>query len=279
MKALFHLIIAALILSGGTTAGSEPLRLGITSASARGQYVLLEEWRAYLQQKIDHPVEFVFRESYLENIDLIKQKKLDFAWISPPAYLENMQHTRLLATPLYQGKPYDRSYLVVSTENHEADSLQALENKIFAYVDPDSSTGYLEPRNHLRLSNKDPNHFFRRTFFTHDDQKVVAAVAIGLADAGSMSGFAWEMLALSHPEITAQTRIVTKSADYGFPPIIARKTMGKRSFDAMQRALIEMSSDPDGIKLLRRLNIDGFIVSGDKLYRDVYLMMRRAGDL
>lgn len=271
------MIIAVSILSG--TAWAEPYRLGISSASALGQYLLLEEWRAYLQRKLDHPVELVFRESYLDNIDLIKQKKLDFAWISPPAYLENMHHTRLLATPLYRGKPYDHSYLIVAADNHQTHTLFDLKDKIFAYVDPDSNTGYLEPRYRLRQSGKDPDHFFKKGFFTHDDQKVVAAVAIGLADAGSMSGFAWEMLAKTHPQITARTRIVTKSNSYGFPPLIARNTLNKKDFSAMQLALISMSADPGGQALLKKLNLDGFIVSDNSLYQDIYLMMQRSGDL
>lgn len=277
MTLKLFLVLLSIALSGSATA--ETLRLGITSASARGQYVLLEQWRAYLQNRLNHPVELVFRDSYLENIDLIKQNKLDFAWVSPPAYFENMQQTRLLATPLFQGKPYDRSYLVVPASDRTTQALSALEGKIFAYVDPDSSTGYLEPRYRLQTSDRDPELFFKKTFFTHDDQKVIAAVAIGLADAGSMSGFAWESLSLSHPEITAQTRIVTKSAQYGFPPIIARSMLKNSLFFAMQRALTQMSSEADGIKLLRQLNLDGFIAADRKHYQSIYIMMQRSGDL
>ena len=121
--------------------------------------------------------------------------------------------------------------------------------------------------------------FFKKTFFTRDHQKVVAAVAIGLADAGSMSGFTWDTLSLSRPDITDQTRIVAKSAEYGFPPIIARNNLEKHDFSKMQRILIDMKDDPDGVKLLTRLNIDGFALSDKKLYRSMQLMMRRVGDL
>lgn len=277
LKLFFSLCAACVLVAGAALA--EPLRLGITSASTRGQYVLLEEWRVYLQHKLDHPVEFIFRESHLENIDLMKQNKLDFAWVSAPAYFENMQQMRLLATPLYQGKPFDRAYLIVPASDHDTQSLMSLKDKVFAYVDPDSTTGYLVPRYQLRMDNQNPDHFFQKAFFTRDDQKVVAAVAIGLADAGSMSGFAWDTLALSRPDITDQTRIVAKSAAYGFSPVIARNTLGKHDFSGMQRALLKMSDDSEGIKLLQRLNINGFVAADKKLYRNVYLMMRRVGDL
>lgn len=268
----FFLLVAGKALA-------DPLRLGMTSATARGQYALLEEWRIYLQRKLDHPVEFIFRERYLDSMDLIKQKKLDFAWISPPAYFENMQFANLLVTPLYRGKPFDRAYLIVPSSDQNTLSLLSLKDKVFAYVDPQSSTGYFEPKYQLRLSHKDPEHFFKKTFFTLDDQKIIAAVAIGLADAGSMSGFAWETLALSRHDITDQTRIVAKSDAYGFTPIIARTSLNRHDTLAMQRVLLSMSDDTEGIKLLKRLNIDGFALADKKLYRSVYLMMQRGGEL
>ena len=281
MKILLRLIVIFWILlsSGTTLAEPQPLRLGITPATAHNQYALFEEWRAYLEHKLDHPVELIFRDSYQENLDLMKQKKLDFAWLSSPAYLENRQYTNLLVSPIYQGHPFDRAYLIVPASDHSTKSLLDLKDKVFAYVDPASNTGYLETIYQLRLAGKDPDQFFKKTFFTQNQQKIVAAVAIGLADGGSISGFAWETLALARPDITVQTRIVARSAEYGFPPIIARSTLSKSDFSQMQRALLTMSDDADGIVLLKRLNIDGFALADKKLYRSVFLMMRRVGEL
>lgn len=270
------LIAACAALAEQDTA---PLRLGMTPATARNQYALLEEWRVYLTKKLDRPVEFIFRDSYQESLDLMKQKKLDFAWFSAPAYLKNQQQICLLATPLYQGKPYDRAYLIVPSADHDTHSLLDLKDRIFAYVDPASSTGYFEPRDQLRHAQEDPDQFFLKTFFTRDHQKIVAAVSIGLADGGSLSGFAWESLALTRPDITAQTRIVNKSGKLGFPPIIARRSLDKRDFARMQRALLAMSGDATGNKLLKLLNLDGFVVADAKLYRSVSVMMQRSGDL
>ncbi len=270
------LIAASTALAGQDTA---PLRLGMTPATARNQYALLEEWRVYLAKKLDRPVELMFRDSYQESLDLMKQKKLDFAWFSAPAYLKSQQQTNLLATPLYQGLPYDRAYLIVPSADHDTRSLLDLKGHVFAYVDPASSSGYFEPRYQLRHAGEDPDKFFLKTFFTRDHQKIIAAVAIGLADGGSMSGFAWESLALTRPDITDQTRIVNKSGKLGFPPIIARRSLNKRDFSSMQRALLAMSGDATGRELLKRLNLDGFVVADPTLYRSVSVMMQRSGDL
>ena len=252
----------------------QPFRMGITTATTRNQYALLEDWRAYLQDKLDRPVEFVFRDSYGENIDLMREKKLDFAWFSAAAFLKNRTQTSLVVTPSYHGKPYDRAYLIVGAADTKTRSLLDLKGRIFAYVDTDSCTGYLDPRHQLRLGDQDPDQFFQKTFLTHDHQKVVAAVAIGLADGGTMSGYAWDALAIDRPDITAQTRIVARSAEYGFPPIIVRRTLDRKNILKMRNVLLGMSKDAEGKKLLERFNLDAFIQSDPKLYQSVALMMR-----
>ena len=72
---------------------------------------------------------------------------------------------------------------------------------------------------------------------------MVEAVASGLAQGGSVDGYVWDTLALSHPELTAQTRIVNKSPQFGHPPIVANKATSKRDIAAMQRVLLHMAHD------------------------------------
>lgn len=250
------------------------LRIGITTATARNQYALLEDWRSYLQEQLHQPVELVFRDSYKENIDLMEEQQLDFVWLSAPAYLANKQRMKLVATPMFHGRPYDRSYLIVSNIDSKTTSLLSLKDSIFAYVDTDSCTGYLHPRFALRHKHIDPDRYFKKSFFTHDHQKVVAAVAIGLADAGSLSGYAWETLSKDRPDITAQTRIVAKSGEFGFPPIVARNTLGHSAIVKLRKVLLAMSGNSVGKQLLEQMSLDGFIKVDPDIYQPIALMMK-----
>jgi phosphonate transport system substrate-binding protein len=104
----------------------------------------------------------------------------------------------------------------------------------------------------------DPQRLFRKTFFTYAHRKVVSAVAAGVSDGGAVDGYVWETLALAAPALTGRTRVVSKSPEFGFPPLVARASIGEREFIAMQDVLVGMSADPQGRLLLRRLNLDGF---------------------
>lgn len=255
-----------------------PVRVGLTPAFLHDQHGLLEEWRRYLEAKLRRPVHFIQRDSYRETMDLLRLEKLDFAWICDYPFVHLKKQVRLLAVPLYQGRPYYRSYLIVPASNPHTTSIVQLKNMVFAYADPYSNTGYLAPRYELYKAGEDPAKFFSKTFFTWSHRKVVEAVAFGLANGGAVDSFVWDTLAVVQPDLTAKTRIVSRSPEYGFPPFVAHRSVNDAEYGIFQRVLIDMGADPQGKSLLKRLNLDGFATNDPKLYDSVAQMMRAFGE-
>ena len=262
----------------GSTIDMKPVRVGLSPAFLHDQHGLLEEWRRYLEKKLGRNVVFVRRDSYRETIDLFRLKQLDFAWICDYPYLHLKTQVRLLAVPVYKGRPYYRSYLLVPSSNQHVTSIRQLKNKVFAYADPYSNTGYLVPRYALLQLGENPATFFRKTFFTHSHRKVVEAVAIRLAEGGAVDSFVWDTLAIVKPELTAKTRIVETSPEYGFPPFVAHSSVTAADFNTFQGVLLGMAADPEGGELLRRLNLDGFTPGSEQLYDRVRQMMNAFGE-
>lgn len=254
------------------------LRVGLTPAFVHDQYALMADWRNYIEARLNMPVEFVARNSYRETIDLLHQGRLDFAWLCDYPFLYLKDLVRLLVVPLNRGKPTYRAYLIVSADNSKPQSIVDLKGAAFAYSDPYSNTGYLVPRYQIRQLGLDPNSFFRKTFFTWSHRKVVEAVVSGMADGASVDSFVWDTLYRVKPELTRATRIISKSPEYGFPPFAAHRSVPAKQFTAMQRVLLEMQNDEAGVRLLTRLNIDGFIQGERRLYDGVVEMMRAFGE-
>lgn len=256
------------------------IRIGLTPAILHDRHALMNDLRSYFEEKTQRPVELVLRNNYRQIIDLMIQEELDFAWVSayPFVYLRQHAHLPLLATPLFQGRPYFRGYLIVPSDDRHTQSLLQLQGRIFAFADPYSHTGHLVPRYELHLAGKDAGSFFARTFFTGGHKKVVQAVASGLADGGYVDSFVWDTLAVVEPELTKNTRIVSRSGEYGFPPLVASRRVSAGEFATMRRILLEMSSDPHGAELLKQLNIDGFVAGDPGWYDEVARMMRAMGD-
>jgi phosphonate transport system substrate-binding protein len=263
------------------TAGAEPaIRIGLTPVIAHDQYALTADLRRYFESRLGRPVELTWRDSYRQTIDLMARGKLDFAWVSvyPYAYLQRHHGVRLLATPLTEGRPFFRAYLIVPAGDKTTHSLLQLEGKFFAYADPYSHSGYLVPRYELRMAGKDPARFFAKTFFTLGHSKVIRAVASGLADGGYVDGFIWETLAQREPTLTNKTRVVKMSEEFGFPPVVAAKSVNEATFQAMRQVLLTMAEDPEGKKLLKRMNLNGFVAGDPAWYAEVHRMMQAMGE-
>jgi len=253
------------------------LRVGMTPALLNTQHGLLERLRSFMELQLKRPVLFVQRDSYRETIDLLRLEQLDFAWICAYPYVNVRNSVRLVAVPLYHERPYYRAYLIVPEKAPHAASLLQLKDKVFAYADPYSNTGYLVPRYQLRVAGADPAKFFKRTFFTYSHSKVIEAVADGLADGGSVDGYIWDSLDMVKHEITSRTWPVSQSEEYGFPPFVANKGISQDSFAAMQRLLLTMRYNPEGKMLLKALNLDGFTLGNDALYDNVARMISVSG--
>lgn len=255
-----------------------PVRIGLTPTFPHDQYRPLERWRLYMEKKLHRPVEFTRRDRYIETMDLLRLKKLDFAWICDYPYVHFRKQVKLLAVPVHDGHPYYQSYLIVPASDKTTKSILDLKGKVFAYTDPYSNTGYLAPRFELLLAGGDPARFFHKTFFAWSHRRVLESVAMGLADGGAISSHVWDTLSNGKPELTRAARVVTKSADYGFAPFVARVSVGDEDFRAMQKLLLEMPSDEEGRALLKELNLDGFIVGDPRLYERTERLIRAVGD-
>jgi phosphonate transport system substrate-binding protein len=254
------------------------LRLGLTPVFLDDQSIFLEAWRGYLAARLQRPVVFVQRGSYREIVDLLNQGQLDAAWLCGFPFVRHEQRLRLLAVPLFQGRPLYRSYLIVPAVDTHTKSLLDLRGKVFAYSDPDSNSGFLYPQFALAKIRERSEIFFARTFYTWSHRKVVEAVSVELAQGGAVDGYIWETLRLSHPQLTARTRVVEQSPEFGFPPFVARSTLPTKDFTALRDVLVAMHNDGEGKKLLGQLNLDGFTPGQRKLYDGIARMAEKVAN-
>ena len=250
------------------------VRIGLTPVFLDDQLNFLKRFRAYLTERLQLPVIFVQRGSYREIVELIRAGKIDFAWLCGYPYVRFKRELRLLAVPLYRGNPLYQSYLIVPAADRQTTSLFDLGGKMFAYSDPDSNSGYLYPQYQLLQARFNPATFFSRSFFTWSHRKVIEAVGVGLAQGGAVDGYVWDMLASVHPELTAATRIVSRSPELGYPPFVARGKVQPDLFTAMQQVLRSMNLDPQGAELLKVLQLDGFVEGRERLFDSIAEMAR-----
>ncbi len=234
------------------------LRFGTTPVFLDDQVGFLARWSAYLSTAVGTPVEFVSRRSYRDIMGLLRSQELEAAWICGFPWVMNRNELRGLSTPLYRDQPLYQSYLIVPATDTSTASLADLRGKAFAYSDPDSNSGWLVPRTTLMKAGIDPDRHFSRSFYTWGHRNVVNAVAAGLAQGGAVDGYVWDTLAIVAPSLVAKTRVAWRSERYGFPPLAVRATLDPLTERRLHDALLGMTGDPAGRKLLAELNLSGF---------------------
>jgi phosphonate transport system substrate-binding protein len=273
-RTLRALGLGAFALASNARAQQQVLRIGLTAVFLDDEVGFLRRWRGYLEQRLARKVEFVQRGRYRETVELLREGHLDAAWICGYPYVRFRDELRLVAVPLFEGKPLYRSYLIVPAADSATRSILDLRGKVFAFSDPDSNSGYLYPNYVLRTSGERPEAFFKRAFFTWAHRKVVEAVSANLAHGGSVDGYVWETLRLASRQLTAGTRIVNKSPEFGHPPIVARANLAPDVAQELRGALTGMNTDTEGRALLARLNLDGFAPGNDQLFDSIEEMWR-----
>jgi phosphonate transport system substrate-binding protein len=257
----------------GHGASPRVLRFGLTPVFLDERLRLLQQWRLYLEARLGSSVEFVQRGTYAQVMDTLRNGQAHFAWICGYPYVLRQRELQLVAVPQWRGQPLYQSYLI-------ADSLSRvsvwsdLRGRTFAYSDPLSNSGFLYMQHLLRANRQDPARFFGRSFFTHSHRHVVEAVAEGLADAGSVDGYVWETLAELHPELTGRTRVLQKSADFGFPPVVAAAGVDADEARAFAKALFDMPQYSSGRAVLAELRLDRFVPGDAGLFRGIAEMAR-----
>jgi phosphonate transport system substrate-binding protein len=253
------------------------LRFGLTAVVVRENLHSFNLLGKYLTLRLGRPVEFVQRRTYADIMDLLDRGELEAAWICGYPYVKRRspEFLDLLVAPVYAGAPLYRS-LVIVHEGSDAERLEDLAGSVFAYSDPDSNSGYMVPRATLRDAGFDPDRFFRFSFFTYSHAETVMAVNERMADGGAVDSYVYEVMKRSASPIAARTRVIHRSKQFGFPPIVVRRDLPPGISERLRDVLVGMSSDADGVRLLARLSLDGFAVVSPALYDPIREVARKA---
>ncbi len=246
--------------------GVASFSLGLTPVFLDNDMHLLSLLQEYLSRRLDRPIVLVKRRSYREISMMLLSGQLDAAWISDFPYVQYQDRLALVAVPLYRHQPLRRAYVIVN-KGSKATTFDDIRGTVHAFSDPDSTSGYLITRWLLALRGESPAEFFQNSFFTYSHRNIIRAIASGLGESGSVDGYVWDVVNEREAALLDKTRIVFRSAPLGFPPVVALETSRDLpATQALAAALLGMTLDHLGRKILSLLALDGFTTANPDLY-------------
>lgn len=207
----------ASVTTGTTPTDESPeVRFGISPYLSRALLVAaFEPIMVYLSQKTGRRFRLVIPASYSEMLSLVADGAVDFAYLPPASYVKARlrdRSLRILLTDVLNGVDFYNGYIVV-LESAGVDSLQDLRGKSIAFVDRESTSGYLMPMRYLVARGIQPARFFAEIVFTgeHDEslRRLLAYEVDAIAvSSGILSTFRRRGADLRNVRILSKTGVV-----------------------------------------------------------------------
>ncbi len=228
----------------------------------------------YLEEELDMPVQMVQRKNYEEMDKLLKSKDVSIAMLCSGPYVADHDDfgAELLVAPLMYGKPFYHSYIIVPIDS-EIKDIDGLRGKVFAFTDPKSNTGCIAPKYILAKKGEKPDTFFKKYIFSGHHRNSIEMVANKEVDGAAVDNLVWEYMNRSDPRFTSKTKIISKSPQYGTPPIVVNPSIDPQLKDRIKKILLEMHNDANGRQILDKIFIDQFVEVPDSNYNSVREMI------
>lgn len=169
----------------GSLPSDEPIVVAVasSSSSAKGS---LEVLCAELARALGRPVTPKVLGSYPELTEDVAAGGAHVAW-APPLVAIDLERRELTSIALCCTRGGEMGYHAALFTQHASriSTIADLEGAHIAWVDHNSSAGYVVPRMHIASAGFDPAKLFGRESFLGTHERVACAVLAGEADAGA----------------------------------------------------------------------------------------------
>ncbi len=223
----------------------------------------------YISEKVGYPIYIKQKKTYEEVNILLENGEVDFAFICSGAFVEEYKKIKLLVAPEINHKTSYQAYIIAHKDS-EIESFKDLEHHSFAFTDPLSNTGRLYPQKLLSEMKTNDDDFFSHSIFTYGHDISIQMVNRGIIDGASVHSLIFDYLTLYNPEKVENIKVVKKSHIFGNPPIVTPKSLSKEHFNEYQKIFLNLHKDSIGKSILKKINIDQFVVVDEKIYESVF---------
>lgn len=232
----------------------------------------------YLSDELDMEVRLVPSYDYNDLIDKLNSKEIDIGTAgSLIAYRAIKEHDAIpLARPEKNGISTYTGLIVVRKDSGIT-KIEDLKGKSFAYVDQNTSAGYVFPRALLKEKGYDPDNFFGKTIFAgKHDAAFLEAYHKETNGAAAKNVVFWQ-LADQNPDFKDQMSILAESGSFPEKTLIARADLDPALIYRIRETLLGMHKNPEGQKALTKFDADRFITTKFEDFSEIERLLKILG--
>jgi len=247
----------------------EPIRFGINRYMSHDEVLRKHTPLAeFLTVRLERPVELVILEEYEDLPRKIVSGELQFAALSPTAYVRAQRirpGVRLLATPVKRGGISSYQGVILARAESDVQTLDDLRGRIFCFTHRGSASGYLYPRAALRAAGIDPDADFSSTQSAGDHQRALGLLLSGDCDGAAVFSNAWR----ESPDFD-RFRLLASTDEIPYDAYVASRVIPEEEANALREALLSLSPGlVEARAIVGPADIEGFVAVEDSAYDPV----------
>lgn len=226
----------------------------------------------YLKQKLGIPVRLFVAGDYTAVMVSQAQGQTHVAFYGPGSYIDAIEKANapieafVKEDSLRSGTVYHS--LILSKKGSGIKTLEDAKGKDFAFVDPESTSGFKVPMAYFCLEAKiKPKEYFKRVAFAGTHESVILGIAQGTIPVG----VTWDTgisIATQKGQIKGieDFEVIWRSDPIPSSPWAYRKDLPEDLKEALRTVYLEYENTPEGQKWLEARGLKGFEPASDADY-------------
>jgi phosphonate transport system substrate-binding protein len=267
-KLAFYIIILAFLLNTVANTAqtyNDTLRFGhISVEDPAVTYIKYKPLLDIISGQTGYKVILIQKITYSEMNEAFINNEIDMGILNSFSYIQIEKEADIipLARRVIETSGSYRSYIIIRRDS-EITGYTDLKGRVFAFSDPDSTTGYLLPRAMLINNSIDIETDLADFIFIGKHDSLIYSILNRTADAGAVASYIFDGCA---EEIKQNLYILDKSGLIPLGPFVIKKNLGIELADLVKEILLNLNSTDSGLEALNTAGLNEFEEAEDSDY-------------
>lgn len=222
----------------------------------------------HLEKTLGVKIKSYVGADYAAVILAMKNKKVDMAYFGPKSYIEAADRANAEALVRENSIKGGTGYkgMIVTKKDSPFNNIEDIKGQDFAFVDPNSTSGYLVPLSYFLLELKvKPEEYFKRVLFAGTHGNVIMGVKNGKIPVGATNDLDYARAIEGGDLKKGDLKVLWTSKTIPASTLATRKDLPASFKKALREALVNFK-DPKG---LERLQLKGYVSTKDSDYNTI----------
>lgn len=222
----------------------------------------------HLEKKLDVQIKIQTATDYAGVITAMQFKHVDVAYFGPKSYVEAADRANAEALVMEVSEDGSKGYhgVIISKKGSAIKSIEDGKGKVWAFTDPNSTSGTLVPTVHFVKTMKiEPEKYFSKVIYSGSHEASIMAIQAGKVDIASTNDLDLARGEGKKWQTDKDFQILWTSDLIPGSPMACRKDLPESLKKALKEAFLSYD-DKDGLK---KLKLQGYTATDDKTYNPI----------